>query len=79
MNELFSEVYLPSEVYREIVESESIREYGKHELQAAVEQGRFQVYQIQNEALVSKLYGKLHRGELEVIIGANSSICRLSL
>ncbi|GED34942.1 DUF3368 domain-containing protein [Brevibacillus centrosporus] len=70
MNELFDEVYLPAEVYREIVESESLREHGKRELQEAVEQGRFQIYQVQNEELVSKLYGKLHRGELEVIIGA---------
>lgn len=70
LNELFEEVYLPAEVYREIVESQSIREHGKRELQESVEQGRFQIYQVQNEELVGKLYGRLHRGELEVIIGA---------
>ncbi|MFS0558343.1 hypothetical protein [Brevibacillus sp. 179-C9.3 HS] len=33
MNELFEEVFIPAGVYREIVESESIREHGKRELQ----------------------------------------------
>lgn len=61
MNELFDEVYLPAEVYREIVESESLREHGKRELQEAVEHGRFQIYRVQNEELVSKLYGRASR------------------
>ncbi|EJL20886.1 hypothetical protein [Brevibacillus sp. BC25] len=37
-NELFEEIYLPAEVFREFVESESIREHGKGELQEAVVQ-----------------------------------------
>lgn len=47
LNELYDEVFLPAEIYREIVESESYREHGKRELQGAVEQGRFKIYQVQ--------------------------------
>jgi predicted nucleic acid-binding protein len=43
LKELFSDVYLPSEVYREIVESDSVRQHGKNELKQAVEQGHFRI------------------------------------
>ena len=35
-----------------------------------VSEGRFKVYQIKNSDVVKSLYGKLHYGELEVIVGA---------
>ena len=69
LNVLFDEVFIPTEVYREIVDSKS-QQYGKQEIKQAIEEGRITVHKIQNDALVNKLYGKLHRGELEVIVGA---------
>ncbi len=46
------------------------RGYGKKELQEAIERGEFKLYHVQNAEMVRKLYGKLHEGELEVIVGA---------
>lgn len=70
LHELFEEVYVPEAVYREIVHGESKKEYGREELKNTVEEERFQLLQIKNKQLVNTLYGKLHEGELEVIVGA---------
>lgn len=43
---------------------------GKAQLTSAVEKGEVQLFKVQNQALVEKLSGRLHHGELEVIIGA---------
>ena len=70
LKELFDEVFIPEAVYQEIVFGNTNAEYGKKELQEAVGRGDFTLYRVQNAELVRKLYGKLHEGELEVIIGA---------
>lgn len=69
LNELFETVYVPDAVYKEIV-IDSTRKYGKEELHEAISSGIFQLYTVQNSEMVNKMYGKLHEGELEVIIGA---------
>lgn len=69
LNELFETVYVPEAVYKEIV-IDSTRAYGKEELDLAISSGVFQLYKVQNSDMVNKMYGKLHEGELEVIIGA---------
>ena len=40
------------------------------DIQQYIAEGKITVYQVQNENIVRKLYGRLHYGELEVIIGA---------
>ncbi|MBM4761454.1 DUF3368 domain-containing protein [Bacillus sp. B15-48] len=70
LSELFDEVYIPHAVYQEVVHSDSPRKYGRDELSKLISDGTFQLYHVQNEALVKKLYGKLHEGELEVIVAA---------
>lgn len=67
---LFDEVYVPEAVYEEVVNSDSPRQYGRDELSKMVKEGIFQLYHVENSYLVKKLYGKLHEGELEVIVGA---------
>jgi predicted nucleic acid-binding protein len=68
--ELFNEVYIPSAVYREVVHGKSPRKYGRIELEEVVSKDVFTLYQVENSDLIHKLYGKLHEGELEVIVGA---------
>lgn len=69
VNELFEKVYVPHAVYQEIT-ANSKREFGKNELDEAVESGKFQLYNVKNNEMVKNMYGKLHEGELEVIVGA---------
>jgi len=68
--EIFDEVIIPKEVYREVVEANLYNNYGSKELEKAVDQGMIIIYNVKNNTLVDELYGKLHRGELEVIVVA---------
>ncbi|KEF36652.1 putative nucleic acid-binding protein, contains PIN domain [Schinkia azotoformans MEV2011] len=67
--ELF-DIYIPQEVYNEVVLESSDHAIGKFELRNAVAEGYIKIYQVQDQDFVSKAYGRLHRGELEVIVGA---------
>lgn len=64
------EVYIAEEVYNEIVSGKEDNDIGKKELQEAVEAGNIHVYEVKDKELVNKLYGHLHRGEIETVIGA---------
>lgn len=66
--EIFDEVYIPQTVINEIL-SPTIA-IGKPELKSALEKKRIIPYTVKDKGLVNKLYGKLHKGELEVIVGA---------
>ncbi|MEI3611874.1 DUF3368 domain-containing protein [Pseudogracilibacillus sp. SO30301A] len=70
LSDLFEKVYVPEAVYREVVLSESISVHGKAELKAMIVEKKFHLLKVENSNLVNKLYGKLHEGELEVIVGA---------
>lgn len=67
--ELF-EIYIPQEVYNEVVNESSDQAIGKHELRNAVAKGLIKIHEIKDQDFVSKSYGRLHKGELEVIVGA---------
>ncbi|MEW9093576.1 MAG: DUF3368 domain-containing protein [Clostridiaceae bacterium] len=68
--EVFDEVIIPAEVYREVVEANSQDNYGAKDLREAINQGNIAIYNVKNKTLVDDLYGKLHRGEIEVIVSA---------
>ena len=67
--QIFDKVYIPQTVVNEIL-SPSGKTIGKQELKSAIETAKLIPYIVKDRELVTKLYGKLHRGELEVIIGA---------
>jgi predicted nucleic acid-binding protein len=67
--ELF-DVTIPEEVYREVVLQAPEPIVGSKELRQAVAEGKVKVYTVLDKALINKAYGILHRGELEVSIGA---------
>lgn len=66
--QLFDEVMVPKVVLDEILHDTGA--VGAEQLKSALEQGGVQSFQVQDQSLVEKLSGRLHRGELEVIIGA---------
>ncbi|WP_341539685.1 DUF3368 domain-containing protein [Clostridium tyrobutyricum] len=68
--EIFGEVYITDEVYREITIGEKIKNIGAEELIEAVKNGCIKIYSVKNKLLVEQLYGRLHRGELEVMVAA---------
>lgn len=68
--ELFEDVYVPDAVYQEVSHSKSPRQYGRNELRKLITEGTFKLYKVENGNLVRKLFGKLHEGELETIVGA---------
>lgn len=68
--DLFDEVYIPIEVYNEVVYGNKFKSYGEKELSIAVREGRVKVYEVKQKQLVEQLNGRLHKGELEVIVAA---------
>lgn len=68
--EIFDEVYITEEVYREIVQSNELRHYGEQELINAVRDNKIIVYKVKNSELVEAMIARLHKGELEVIQAA---------
>jgi predicted nucleic acid-binding protein len=78
LNALFDTIYVPQAVYNEIVHQGS-RKYGKDELKEAVEADKILLYEVKDSQMVNKMYGKLHEGELETIIGAKELELRFVL
>ena len=68
--EIFDEVYITDEVYKEIIKDEKIKKIGGRELIEAIENNCIKLYSVKNKMLVEQLYGRLHRGELEVMVAA---------
>ena len=66
---LFDKIYITEEVYSEIVDDKLLRP-GSKELKSAVEDNKISIYSIKNKELVAQLYGRLHKGELEVMVAA---------
>ncbi len=64
------EVYVTKEVYNEILAGKEDNAIGKEELIDAVENGKIRIYEVKDKDLVNKLYGHLHRGEIETVIAA---------
>jgi predicted nucleic acid-binding protein len=68
--ELFENVYIPDAVYQEITEGNQQQDYGKLELEQALQKEKVYLYEVKNHTLVDQLYGRLHLGELETVVGA---------
>jgi predicted nucleic acid-binding protein len=64
------ETRIPKEVYNEVVSGNETKISGKKELMKAIEAGKIKIFDVQDQEFINKIYGHLHKGELEVIIGA---------
>lgn len=67
---LFDEIYIPKAVVDEILAANGKRQFAVNELKDSLKKGSFQIYEVKDFRLVDKLIGKLHRGEVEVIVAA---------
>jgi predicted nucleic acid-binding protein len=75
--QLFDEIIIPQAVERELCADSTTHPQEVQQVKQCIADNKFTVYQVQDEELVKKLYGKLHYGELEVIVGAKE--CNLTL
>ena len=66
---LVDRVIIPHGVFEEVVSAEN-NKTGAEELKKAIEEGYIEIYHVKNRALIDQLYGRLHIGELEVIVSA---------
>jgi predicted nucleic acid-binding protein len=64
------EVFIPEEVYNEVVSKSDVGSFGAKELEDAVKEKHINILKILDRHFIDKGYGVLHRGELEVIAGA---------
>lgn len=75
--QLFDEVLIPQAVKSELCANSSEHQEEVEEIKRCIKEGKLIVYHVKNGEIVKKLYGKLHYGELEVIVGAKE--CNLPL
>lgn len=68
--ELFGEIILPEAVYRELCAGSFVHQKEINEIKELVSKGRFKIYHVKNADIVKSMYGRLHFGELEVIVAA---------
>ena len=66
--ELFDEVVISEAVYDELLVGNRVFE--SNQINEAISKGYVKVISIRDKDVINLLYGKLHRGELETIIGA---------
>lgn len=66
---LFDDILIPDAVFNEITASAGQNDYGKKELEAALKEKAVRIYTVRDTVLVSRLVGRLHQGETEVIVG----------
>lgn len=68
--ELFNDVIIPEAVFREIVYGNTSQQVGAFELERAVSERKIVIHKVENQRMVEQLQGRLHRGEVEVIVSA---------
>jgi predicted nucleic acid-binding protein len=66
---LFDEVYVTEAVCNEILAGYPDHIKGKEELESAISKGKILIHIVVDTIFVSKLIGKLHKGEVETIVG----------
>lgn len=65
---MFDEIVLPDAVFRELCAGSSVHQKELIEIKEYVSKGYLKIYKVKNAAMVKSMYGKLHFGELEVIV-----------
>lgn len=69
LTELFDAIHVPHAVYTEVTRGSASAE-GVAQLEHVLQTPPFQLYQVENREAVYRLYGKLHLGEIEVVMAA---------
>lgn len=79
LHELFGEIVMPQGVYDELFHPDHLRPQNALEITGLIDVGVITLYSVQNANLVRNLTGRLHQGELEVIIGAKELQIELAI
>lgn len=69
LNMLFDKTYIPKQVYEEVVGLDQNRA-GAKELIKKIQEGGIFIYDIIDHRFVEMMLGRLHRGELSVVVAA---------
>lgn len=69
LNRLFDKTYIPRQGYEEVVGLDENRA-GVKELRQKIQAGEIFIYDISDHRLVEMMLGRLHRGELSVMMAA---------
>lgn len=69
LSKLFDKVYVTRQVYDEVI-TDSINRIGANELIRQVQEGFIIQYDILDKKFVELMYGRLHKGELSVMVAA---------
>lgn len=69
LNMLFDKIYIPKQVYEEVVGPDENR-IGLKELKKKIQEGEILIYDIRDFKFVEMMLGRLHRGELSVMVAA---------
>ncbi|HHY79604.1 MAG TPA: DUF3368 domain-containing protein [Thermoanaerobacter sp.] len=67
LEKLYSEIFIPQSVYQEIEEKGYIDDIIKN-IDYKLRIGKYKIYEVKNRIAVKSMIGKLHEGEIEVII-----------
>ena len=71
LHDLFPVLWIPDAVYREVVlASGAVTNRGARQVEVALDTGWIQRLTVQDQEAVERLMGRLHRGEVEVVLGA---------
>lgn len=69
LNKLFDKTYITKQVYEEVVGIAQDRA-GANELRKKMQEGKISIYDISDYRFVEMMLGRLHRGELSVMVAA---------
>jgi predicted nucleic acid-binding protein len=77
--ELFKTVYVPQAVYEELCAKSETHQSDIEQIKAYFEEGKYKLYNVNNQNMVKAMYGRLHYGELEVIVGAKEKGIKVAI
>ena len=77
--ELFETVYIPEAVYDELCADSITHKDDISVIKKCIADGKLILCKVENRKMVESLYGRLHFGELEVIIGAKEKDIKLAV
>lgn len=66
---LFDDVFIPTSVYNEVCAPIDESAPAKKQVVQAVPEKKIILYKVEDYLLVERMYGKMHKGELETIVG----------
>jgi predicted nucleic acid-binding protein len=77
--ELFQKVFIPQAVYDELCAKSITHQTDIRQIKEYVGSGKLKLYKVENQKMVKAMYGRLHFGELEVLVGAKEKNIEIAI